>query len=48
MDMNFMLKNRSSPLVIQGIKTNPQGMCKTKNILKDNIMRLIYLYFDKF
>lgn len=25
MDLNFLMKNRSSPLIIQGIRTNPQG-----------------------
>lgn len=25
MDLNFLMKSRSSPLIIQGIRTNPQG-----------------------
>lgn len=34
MDPNFLMKNRSSPLVIQGIRTNPQGITYNINYNK--------------
>lgn len=26
-DGNFLMKNRSNPLIIQSLRTNPKGMC---------------------
>lgn len=39
-DGNFLLKNRSSPLIIQGLRTNPKG----KNF-SDSFMVKVHLFF---